>query len=669
MAQRNGALDPMAAGDQVGAAPLPDASPAWAKPPPILYSRADECADAILSRVGKNVVLGLPLGLGKANSIANALYARAEQDKSIRLEIFTALTLGRPRGNSELERRFLGPLFQRLAGNYPELAYNTALSQGHLPSNVSVHEFYFPAGRRLDNTLAQQGYTSTNYTHVARDLLARGVNVIAQLVACRGDGASAQLSLSCNPDITLDLLPELKRRREAGQAIAIAGQINEQLPFMQGPAVVDRSEFDFLLDGPACQFDLFALPRPLVSLTDHAIAVHVASLIEDGGTLQIGIGGFADALTHALKLRHLQNPDFRDLLAALGQGCLVDSRQELMPFEEGLYAASEMLVEGLLELKKVGVLKRRPSSDAHGLQHKPGPVIHAAFFLGATSFYEALRSLPEPDLADISMTAVSFVNQLYGDEQLKRAQRSKARFINSALMATALGAVVSDGLGDGRVVSGVGGQYNFVAQAHELQGARSIIALDATRTAKGQTTSNIVWSYGHTTIPRHLRDIVVTEYGVADLRGKSDRDVVAAMVNITDARFQSSLLTEAKRAGKIEKNYRIPDAARDNFPASIEAALGLHRSRGLLPDFPMGTELTPTEIRLAHALRELKAIAHSKPRIFQAATTGAIGGRLTANEHDCLERLNLSQPQSLMDRLLRWSVIWALRNHSQNAQV
>jgi acyl-CoA hydrolase len=203
--------------------------------------------------------------------------------------------------------------------------------------------------------------------------------------------------------------------------------------------------------------------------------------------------------------------------------------------------------------------------------------------------------LPDADLADISMTAVSFVNQLYGDEALKRAQRSKARFINSALMATALGAIVSDGLADGRREC-VGGQYTFVAQAHELEGARSIIALDATRASKGRTTSSIVWNYGHTTIPRHLRDIVVTEYGVADLRAKSDRDVVAAVLDITDSRFQSSLLAEAKHAGKIEKSYRIPDASRSNIPARIEAALSPARSQGLLPDFPLGTELTPSSL-------------------------------------------------------------------------
>lgn len=117
-------------------------SPEW-------HTEAQACAEAILSQVGKDIVLGLPLGLGKANSIVNALYERAARDPSIQLLIFTALTLGRPGGRSELERRFLGPLFERLAGNYPELAYNLAAREGRLPQNVAVHEFYFPAGRRL----------------------------------------------------------------------------------------------------------------------------------------------------------------------------------------------------------------------------------------------------------------------------------------------------------------------------------------------------------------------------------------------------------------------------------------------------------------------------------------------------------------------------------------
>src|SRR6202020_853690 len=106
--------------------------------------------------------------------------------------------------------------------------------------------------------------------------------------------------------------------------------------------------------------------------------------------------------------------------------------------------------------------------------------------------------------------------------------------------------------------SGVGGQYNFVAQAFALAGARSILALEATRQAGARTQSNVRWSYGHETIPRHLRDIIITEYGVADLRGKSDADVIAAMLEVADSRFQNELTRQAKDAGKLPANFGIP---------------------------------------------------------------------------------------------------------------
>ncbi|MEK6248745.1 MAG: hypothetical protein N2C12_11235, partial [Planctomycetales bacterium] len=314
------------------------------------------------------------------------------------------------------------------------------------------------------------------------------------------------------------------------------------------------------------------MPKRPVSLTDYAAALHVTTLIEDGGTLQIGIGGFGDALSHTLKLRQQDNEKFRMLVKSLGPSSISRSSQQLDPFDEGLYGNSEMLVEGLLELKRCGILKRRVSETPGHSSNGHGPMIHSAFFLGSKALYEQLRTMPDEELSDIAMSSVSFVNQLYGDEELKRAQRKKARFINNALMVTASGAVVSDGLADGRVVSGVGGQYNFVAQAHELDGGRSIIALDATRTTKGRTTSNIIWNYGHVTIPRHLRDIVVTEYGIADLRGKSDRDVICDLLNITDSRFQRELLVRAIQTGKIEKAYEIPDAFRNNYPKKFPSA-------------------------------------------------------------------------------------------------
>ena len=86
--------------------------------------------------------------------------------------------------------------------------------------------------------------------------------------------------------------------------------------------------------------------------------------------------------------------------------------------------------------------------------------------------------------------------------------------------------------------------------------------LRATRETKGRSQSNIRWRYGHVTIPRHLRDIIVTEYGIADIRGKSDRDVAVAMLGIADLRFQDELLGQAKEIGKIERSFELQKTAR-----------------------------------------------------------------------------------------------------------
>ena len=221
-----------------------------------------------------------------------------------------------------------------------------------------------------------------------------------------------------------------------------------------------------------------------------------------------------------------------------------------------------MLFEAFLGLIDAGILKREVD----------GVVLHGAFFLGPKSFYRALREMTPEQLARIQMMPVSFTNELYGDEAGKRRARVDARFVNNAMMATLLGAVISDGLENGQVVSGVGGQYNFVAQAFALR-RRAFDphrGIDAAGGAKA--ISNIRWSYGHETIPRHLRDIVITEYGVADLRGKSDADVIAAMLAVTDSRFQTELMRQAKDAGKLARNYEIPAAA------SRQCA-GAHRGR------------------------------------------------------------------------------------------
>jgi len=320
------------------------------------------------------------------------------------------------------------------------------------------------------------------------------------------------------------------------------------------------------------------------------------------------------------------------------------------PFSLGLYGASEMFVEGFLDLYRAGILRREVD----------GAVLLAGFFIGSRAFYHALRDMPEAERAKFRMTAISYVNELYGEEDAKRRARVKARFINNAMMATLLGAVVSDGLEDGKVVSGVGGQYNFVAQSFALADARSIIMLRATREARGRTTSNILYSYGHETIPRHLRDVVVTEYGIADLRGKTDRDVIAAMLAVADSRFQDELVRRAKHAGKIEQSFELPAECRDNTPDRIARALAPARERGLLAPFPFGSDFTEIEQRLMPALQALKAASSSPLRLARLLTRGL--ARAPSTEMDCLARLGLDHPSGLGEHLYAALVRGALRD-------
>ena len=181
---------------------------------PKLFSDPEAIAEDIIRDVGTNLVVGLPLGLGKANHIVNALYARAAADRSINLTFFSALTLEKPKPANLLERRFIAPVIDRLFGGYPDLAYADALHAGALPPNIKVIEFFFLAGRWLHVPFAQQHYISANYTHASSYLLARGLNVVTQLVAKRVVDGAARYSLSCNTDTTLDML----RARAEGRA-------------------------------------------------------------------------------------------------------------------------------------------------------------------------------------------------------------------------------------------------------------------------------------------------------------------------------------------------------------------------------------------------------------------------------------------------------------------
>ena len=111
------------------------------------FESMEAAADTIVEQTGGNIVLGMPLGIGKPNPLANALYRRAVRDPRITLIINTALSLGRPSAGSGLEKRFLEPFVERVFGDYEELEYLYAMRQGLLPDNIEVHEFFVHWGK------------------------------------------------------------------------------------------------------------------------------------------------------------------------------------------------------------------------------------------------------------------------------------------------------------------------------------------------------------------------------------------------------------------------------------------------------------------------------------------------------------------------------------------
>jgi hypothetical protein len=649
-------------------------------------------AKKIIERVGKKVVIGAPLGIGKTIGLLNALYRLAEADLTINLTIITALTLARPDYSSDLEKRFVAPLLDRMITNYEDPLYEQARVEQRLPKNIRVIEFFLTTAKYLHNDYVQQNYINSTYTLVVRDALDLGINIIAQQVA-RTTEPPYLYSVSSNSDLFEAMATGLLEKQKQGLKVAIVGEVNENMPFMYGSnAVFSAERFTDLIDTHDYK-SLFAIPHDELSAADHLIGFYTSFLVKDDSCLQIGIGKLSNALANALIVRE-KNPEiYQHVYDKLGAqekfGEIIASNGQLTPFDKGLYASTEMLSDCYMQLYNQGILKKRVYDNialqkllnekkiteiinpetlkvlidnkvihanltgddveflkefgifqegVQFLQDKlvlgsnhtfstdlsaadnlakinihclgktlsTGKIIHAGFFLGTNEFYQELRDLPEAVRRQIDMTSIARTNSLYWSYELLTLQRLHARFVNTAMMISLGGMIISDGLKDMREVSGPGGQYDFVNMAQYLPTARSIINCHSTRSSAQGVTSNIVWEYSNYTIPRFLRDIVITEYGIADCRAKVDADIIKCMLNVTDSRFQEGLLKQAKKAGKIAKDYEIPAIFRQNYPQAVKALVHELQQKGLCEPYPFGTELTDTEQVLKKVLLLLK---------------------------------------------------------------
>ncbi len=284
----------------------------------------------------------------------------------------------------------------------------------------------------------------------------------------------------------------------AESARIIIAEVNDQMPRTLGDSFIHVSKLDYIVP---VNYPLAELPMAEGGLTDlhRRIAEHIAELIPDGATMQMGIGAIPDAVLHFLY-------DKKDL---------------------GVH--TELFSDGVMDLVEAGVI-----TNARKTLH-PGKII-AGFILGTHRLYEWVDDNPL-----IELHPTEYVN-----DPFVIAQNERQVAINSAIEVDLTGQVCADSIGP-KLYSGVGGQLDFIYGASRSKGGVPIIALPST--AKGETISRIVpmlrEGAGVVTTRNHVR-YVVTEYGVADLYGKTIRQRAQALINIAHPKFREELTRAAK---------------------------------------------------------------------------------------------------------------------------
>jgi acyl-CoA hydrolase len=295
----------------------------------------------------------------------------------------------------------------------------------------------------------------------------------------------------CSLGVSVDV-----SRTAVQTARTVVAQVNPLMPRTHGDGLIHVDAIDYLVDGPC---PLPELPHHEMTPEERAIGRHCAELVEDGATLQIGIGALADAT-----------------LAALGD-------------HHRLGIHTEMLPDGVVDLVEKGVI----TGEAKRVH--PGKIV-AGFALGTRKLYDFLDDNPL-----VAMLDIAYVNDA---AVIRRNPRVTA--VNSAIEVDLTGQVCADTIGDLQY-SGVGGQMDFIRGAALSEGGKPIIALPSvTATGESRLVSALKPGAGVVTTRAHVH-FVVTEQGIADLWGKNLRQRAAALVGIAHPSHRDALAAEARR--------------------------------------------------------------------------------------------------------------------------
>ncbi len=276
-------------------------------------------------------------------------------------------------------------------------------------------------------------------------------------------------------------------------------EINSNLPWTLGDTQISLRDVDYLVEHDA---PLVTLPAMEPAEVEATIGQYIADLIEDGSTIQLGIGGIPNAIAQSLY-------DKRDL---------------------GIH--TEMFTDGMVDLFEAGVVTGRKKTLW------PNKLV-GAFALGTQKLYDFIHN----------NVAVEFQQGKVTNDPYVMGKNAKMVSINTALQVDVLGQVCSQSIGS-RHFSGTGGQLDTHRGAQMSPGGRGIIALRST--AKNDTISTIVPQLtpgAEVTVPSQDVDTVVTEYGVAELRGRCLKDRVAALIGIAHPDFRPWLREEVRRLG------------------------------------------------------------------------------------------------------------------------
>jgi len=282
-------------------------------------------------------------------------------------------------------------------------------------------------------------------------------------------------------------------------------EVNEKMPFCYGGygEAVHISEVDYVVQG--ANPDLVSLPDTDTSDVDRAIARHVVGEIEDGSCLQLGIGSLPNAIG-----KMIAESDLKDL---------------------GVH--TEMLVDAYVDMYRAGRITNMEKAD------NPGKMVYT-FALGSKKLYEFIHRNPA-----CASFPVGYVNDLH-----RIAINDRAVSINNAVEVDLYGQVCSESSGF-RQISGTGGQFDFAYGSYHSRGGKAFICLASTKTHKdGTVTSRIRPFVDHGTIvtlPRTAVQYVVTEYGIASLKGKSTWQRAEALIGIAHPDFREELMRDAEK--------------------------------------------------------------------------------------------------------------------------